>query len=471
MITNPYRATAIFASIFTDINLPNPTTWFYFSGLLAVALFFKFGRLFCLRNLDVLTLFLFGPGFLLLTDAARLAADAKLADTEKAKELLEAAHFTAWAGYSCLLLASAYFLGRCLFDVALDRRPALAPNLDLAGLAWLAGALFISLIAVAARQPIADGPAPETKAPIAPLPGIAEKVLPDLSEKVAGRVLALLCHLSVAAGLIFAGWRVFENLQSGMAAATFYLLLPYTFFLVPDSPVGVGRWDHAWPMAFLVWSVVFYRMPTLAGVFLGLALGPSPYIIVTLPAWLSFYGQRGALRFLLGFLLAAGLGLALVGGLAWMYGKLPSGLQSPWTTSDWQPWLRPAPDTPGFWQGLMGTTGRSLVAYRVPVFLASVALVALSAFWPRPKNLAHVIALSAASLIGIQFWHADRGGVYVLWYLPLVLLLVFRPNLSECGPPELPADGWPVRLGRWIASLFARLLPARKPEPVTPPGG
>ena len=33
-----------FASIFTDINLPNPTTWFYFSGLLAVALFFKFGR-------------------------------------------------------------------------------------------------------------------------------------------------------------------------------------------------------------------------------------------------------------------------------------------------------------------------------------------------------------------------------------------------------------------------------------------
>ena len=46
----------VFASIFFDIQVPNPTTWFYLSGLLAVALFFKFSRVFSVRNLDVVTL-------------------------------------------------------------------------------------------------------------------------------------------------------------------------------------------------------------------------------------------------------------------------------------------------------------------------------------------------------------------------------------------------------------------------------
>src|SRR6516164_3444132 len=57
-----------FASIFFEFNLPNPTTWFYFSLLLAIALFFKFTRLLSVRNWDVLTLFLLVPGLLLLQD-------------------------------------------------------------------------------------------------------------------------------------------------------------------------------------------------------------------------------------------------------------------------------------------------------------------------------------------------------------------------------------------------------------------
>src|SRR5438132_14245155 len=59
----------VFASIFYDFNLPNATTWFYFSLLLAVALFFKFSRLLSVRNWDVLALFLLVPGLLLLQEA------------------------------------------------------------------------------------------------------------------------------------------------------------------------------------------------------------------------------------------------------------------------------------------------------------------------------------------------------------------------------------------------------------------
>src|SRR5205823_6690932 len=62
------------ASIFLDFNLPNAATWFYFSLLLAVALFFKFARLLSVRNWDVLTIFLLVPGLLLLQQGARPTA-------------------------------------------------------------------------------------------------------------------------------------------------------------------------------------------------------------------------------------------------------------------------------------------------------------------------------------------------------------------------------------------------------------
>src|SRR3974377_2357336 len=53
-------------SVFLDFSLPNATTWFYFSWLLAVALFFKFARLLSIRNWDVVTVFLLVPGLLVL---------------------------------------------------------------------------------------------------------------------------------------------------------------------------------------------------------------------------------------------------------------------------------------------------------------------------------------------------------------------------------------------------------------------
>ena len=65
------------ASIFFDFNLPNATTWFYLSSLLAVALFFKFNRLLSIRNLDVLTLFLLVPALLLIQEPRERPAAGK----------------------------------------------------------------------------------------------------------------------------------------------------------------------------------------------------------------------------------------------------------------------------------------------------------------------------------------------------------------------------------------------------------
>src|SRR5215472_14246028 len=52
-----------------DFDPPSAATWFYFSLLLAIALFFKFSRLLSMRNWDVLTIFLLVPGLLLLQES------------------------------------------------------------------------------------------------------------------------------------------------------------------------------------------------------------------------------------------------------------------------------------------------------------------------------------------------------------------------------------------------------------------
>ena len=76
------------------------------------------------------------------------------------------------------------------------------------------------------------------------------------------------------------------------------------------------------------------------------------------------------------------------------------------------------------------------------------------------QHLSHLIALSTAILVGIQFWHADQGGVYVLWYLPLILLMVFRPGLSSAEPPE-PGTGL---MARWAGAAWRRVRPGPPPK-------
>ena len=34
-------------------------------------------------------------------------------------------------------------------------------------------------------------------------------------------------------------------------------------------------------------------------------------------------------------------------------------------------------------------------------------------------------------MLGVQFWHAHSGGLALAWYLPLLLLVVFRTNVED----------------------------------------
>ena len=101
------------------------------------------------------------------------------------------------------------------------------------------------------------------------------------------------------------GYRHFDNIKTGIAAAVLYLLLPYT-------AAKTGYIEHVLPAAMLVWAIFFYRRPLVSGLFIGLAMGTIYYPLFLLPLWVSFYWHRGLLRFSLG----VGLGLMSAVGVA-----------------------------------------------------------------------------------------------------------------------------------------------------------
>jgi hypothetical protein len=206
--------------------------------------------------------------------------------------------------------------------------------------------------------------------------------------------------------------RHFDNVKTGVAVATLYLLLPYT-------AMWTGDVTHAFPGALLVWAVVMYRRPLLAGMMVGLAFGTVYYPMFLLPLWISFYWRRGAVRFLIGVLVALA---ALVLVLAF-------------TSMDWSMFVAslrqmfgvrfPVEARSGVWGQFWNPQ------YRIPLLVAHVGLSLSMALWPAQKNLGTLISYSAALMLGTQFWHAHTGGLAIAWYLPLLLLTLFRPNLED----------------------------------------
>ncbi len=473
------------APILENFWLPNATTWFYFSLLLAVALFFKFSRLLSVRNWDVVTIFLLVPGILLIenaqvTPAQKPLAIASLIGNAAASASAvpvvgpAAAGSIGWSAQACaadwapsallkfgyiwLLCGSAYLLLRCLFDLALVQRPALAPNLNFGGLAWLACTLFVCLTAVAFRPDAARQSNEPARPLIGPHASESEKVGRDPAaleigqrslEGWAWRALAVICHLIVSIGLVVFCKVHFQDGLAGMAAATFYLILPYTGHYVPFVA-------HVWPTVLVIWALVAYRQPLLSGMLLGLAAGTIYFPALLLPIWLSFYRGRGVGRFSLAFFGTAALALGVTGIILLWSDNLGNSIREAIESTDWQPWR--VPKAEGIWQGIPW-------AYRFPVFVGFLMFVGMTGFWPMPKNLGHVIALSAAVLIAVQFWYADKGGQYVLWYLPFLLLLVFRPNLSDHRPLPIVAEtDWVNRIAARFSRLAVWLL--RAPEPL-----
>lgn len=422
----------------------DPTTWVYLSSLLTIGLYFKFSRLWSVRNLDLIGLILFAPGLLLVGSGRHQDI-----------------------GYIWLFVMGGIFMFRLLLDPMMVRRPLLEPNLSVGGMTFIGTSLLVFLMAnVLNSKPTADDMAGAAGGvQISKLQGIRREpngstehgpgypwlyVLPSIPTQfifadapepqsqheldqrrhvlrlATARTLAILSHIAVVIGMVVIGYRHFDNIKTGIAAALLYLLLPYTAQMT-------GQVIHVVPAALLIWSLEAYRRPLISGMLMGVAIGVIYYPIFLLPLWLGFYWQRGLVRFSAGviFTLAiVALSLLFREGDYWpqlqqMFGLLP--------------WRKPVT---GFWALPFIDP-----VYRLPVLAGFLALSFSLALWPAQKNLGTLMSCSAAVMLGTQFWHGDTGGLYMAWYLPLMLLTIFRPNLEDRVALTVLHEGWfPRRL-------------------------
>lgn len=488
-----------------------PVTWVYLSSLLMLGVYFKFHRVWSVRNLDLILLIMLAPGLLLVdygedqhTQAAEALSEeleaqepdasddsqgdseaddeesppqtaatetasneSKAADQSDVSESeenpsvvakrnrLKRARAIERLGYVWLFAAATLLLVRMLIDALMVRRPLLEPNLTTGGLAFLGCSLFVFLMANVAtskptdadlqgvsqavqlrhRQPtdedddrlVRHGPGYAVIHMLISFPTIVsqeEGDLPESTKVSISKFIAILSHLAVVLGIVVIGHRHFDNTQTGFGVATLYLMLPYTAMMT-------GRIEHVMPAALLVWAVAFYRRPMIAGVFIGLACGTVYYPLFLLPLWITFYWQRGLLRFLIGVVsMLVLLALSLV-----------------FVSEDFHAFLLNLQKMFGLWrpkmEGLEGIWGLGWdPVFRISVLAAFVALSGSFVIWPAQKNLGTLLSCSAAVMIATQFWHGFGGGLYIAWYLPLTLLTIFRPNLEDRIAVAVLTDGW-----------------------------
>lgn len=454
---------------FFQYHAVSPTTWAYLSTLLMIGLFFKFNRFWSVRNLDLLLLSLLAPGLLLIhvgqvkrnpittgSISATADPDATTSNTPSLPSPTPSETVTnsesivptpsslpagqtaerrggqlERAGYIWLFVTGLLWFIRMLLDTRLTRRPLLSPNLSVGGMAFIGVSLFLFLSGnVIYRAAVVDaGETDDSVSTTTDLmnarmeqfltfqqpsrgPGYAAlRTLPAGATKT----IAILSHLAVVLGLALVAYRHFGNVTNGIGIATLYLMVPYTSQLT-------GQIEHCLPAAFLVWAVFYYRRPLVSGLLLGGAVGCIYYPLFLLPLWASFYWKRGMFRFLVGVVLMLVI-LTVV---------LPFAPGSAGFAEDLQRMfgvLRPAMEgLDGLWNQEIGGWDSM---YRLPV-LATVAVFSCSLFlWPAQKNLGTLISCSASVMLCSQFWHGYGGGLFIAWYLPLALLMIFRPNLED----------------------------------------
>jgi len=338
-------------------------------------------------------------------------------------------------GYLYLLTIQVFILIRMMLDPIMSRRPLLDPNLTAGGLMFIGISLFVFMMANVVRSDpqtqynqgpeLGPGYALMRMLPSIPTLPVNDQmgrpttdVKPELtdSEKqlvVLAKVMAIFAHLGIVSAIVLISNRHFGNLRAGVGCATLYLMLPYTAQMT-------GRVDHALPAALLLWAILTYRRPLIAGMFVGLAGGLVYYPLFLLPLWISFYWQRGVRSFITG---TASM-LALLMLALWFDNSSSLDVHLKHMFGVLNPY-REAAELQGLW-----ALGWNPI-WRLPVIVAYVILSAFFAIWPAQKNLGTILSGSAALMIAAQFWHGESGGLYIAWFLPVLLLTIFRPNLQD----------------------------------------
>lgn len=464
--------------LFVTVDSP---TWLLYVTLLLTAVFFRFSRLLSVRNLDLVLVLLLSTALVLEastrpddtaaetnedvasqqleTDQDSSAAAAS-AVVQAPLTLAQSVHY--WSSITVLAL-SLILIVRLIFDESMTRRPRLEQNLNQSGLTFL----FVSAFSILMTGVFLKEPPPENvetveagvallegqessveldddnETPTTP-PTPTETILAAGATKVAelsgrvdaseiqsdsqptpnqqfiARLLVVFAQTCVVWGLMYIGRKHYSSNQLGISMSCLYLLLPCTAY-------NVSELSHVLPAACLTWAVAMYRKPAFAGVLLGFACGTLFFAVFLLPVWAVFYSRKSRLRFVVS--LAAVAAVVLV-ALALTSENTDSFVSKLVMAANWTVYrlfdaATPLPDQP---------IGKVFLRITLAAFFF-VMLVAMTVI-PRKRNLENLLANSTALIVAAQLWYPEDVGTYVLWYLPLLLLVMFRPRLDRFVPPE-----------------------------------
>ena len=469
---------------FVTVDSP---TWLLYVSLLLIAVFFRFSRLVSVRNLDLMLVLLLSTALVVSASSKKQdelqaaesgrAAAINVDDTADAEELsatqsvdgdIALSPLSRWSAV-VVIAFSVLIIVRLMFDESLTRRPRLEQNLNQAGLTFLILPAFsILMTGVFVKEPpdrnlnavesgvalleghesqsgeaedVVSTPAPTetllaaSATKVAELSGRMDSSQLQLdaerspTEALIARFLVVIAHTTVVLGLVYIGYKHFCSMQLGISMSCLYLFLPCTAY-------NVHELSHVVPAACLTWAFANYRRPAIAGILLGLACGTLFFAAFLLPLWAVFYGRKGSLRF--------GMSLAVVAAVVLMTFALTSENTDSFVnklvmTANWTAYRLFDAAAP------MPENAVGQVYLRITLAsLFFVMLVAMTVI-PRKRNLENLLANSAALIIAAQLWYPEDVGSYVLWYLPLLLLVIFRPRLDRFVPPEDPAQSVAVR--------------------------
>ena len=468
-------------------------TWAVTASVMMISIFFKFNRFWSVRNFDLLLIIAMAPFLIMVSRGMELSNGSSLNSASigvmggATKSVATPTEPNlAWPsdgfdqtqttdldqsqtigvslqrrGFIGLFIIGAVYLIRTLVDPILVRRPLLTPNLSIGGLIFLGVCLIVLLLAnifstnptanevnmvkstlrMAKRQAADEaeslelrkrGPGYQMLFLVAVISVFSDNdQVDDIDIETEAnleryilvlKILAIVSQSLIVAGLIIFAAFNFNSVYTGIGIASVYLMLPYT-------AIYTGHVEHALPAALMLWALVCFRKPAGAGLLLGLATGASYYPLFLLPLWLSFYWERGVKRFAVAF----GIAIAICIGSLIL------------TSADTLDFFRQFQKMFGFWQPLMeGLEGIWALGWdrvwRLPLLIAFIVLSVSFAVWPTQKDIGVLIAYSAVVMIGVQFWHGFGGGLFAAWYLPMMLLVFFRTNLTgRTATTELPA--------------------------------
>lgn len=430
---------------------PEPPTWVFLSFFAVIGIFVVFRRFWSLRNLDILLVLAFTPGFMMVYEGRNATLEKSEASVLEAGDVTTAPKadiaerkVSGWSpqrllyyGFLWLLVCAGLLTLRMLLDTAIVRRPLLEPNLNGGGMLFIGISLIVFLLINVAMSSQNDnrkqgpdlGPGYVLLSKLPQFSTVSDRpstpAIPDTvvdanrtsKLDMVARVLAIAANVLLVFCIVGIGYWHFGSFSTGVGAATFYLLLPY-------AAHTTGRVDHVVPGALLMLALMLYRQPFVAGLFLGCAAGVMYYPFSLLPLWCSFYWQRGIRRFASGFAISVAVLVVamaiiypndLAHHLSYMFGikrVAMNGMDGMWGLG-WHP------------------------IARIPIIVVFVLLSFSFMFWPAQKNLATLMSCSAALMAATQFWHGFGGGLYMAWFLPLAILTIFRPNLDYCVALEV----------------------------------